>query len=222
MLKLTKEQISCIKELVTLKGKPDDVLKKIRTSKNIHLTTPAEEALNELAAVAQFIPTEYLQLDLSIIRGFAYYSGIVFEAYDRAGNFRALAGGGRYDNLIEIYGGEKTAAVGFGMGDKVLKLFLAEKKLLPTVSLGPEYYVAPTGETVIAKALEIATTLRKKHSVDIDLMRRKLAKQIDYASAIGAQKLIIVGEKDLKEHCVTVRDLAAGKEEKIALKKLLQ
>ena len=94
--------------------------------------------------------------------------------------------------------------------------------MLKPESIGPEYYIAPVNETMIPKALEIAEKLREKTTVDIDLMRRKLGKQFEYADSIGAKNIVIVGEKDLAEGKVTVRALGSGKEEKVPLDTLLQ
>ena len=146
----------------------------------------------------------------------------MFECFDREGKYRALAGGGRYDELVGLFGGEETPATGFGIGFTTLTLVLTEKKLLPLIVTGPDYYVAPIGELVLMQATELANKLREKHTVDMDMMRRKLPKQFDYANYIGAKKIIIVGEKDLADGNVTVRELATGKEEKVKLAALLK
>ena len=72
-----------------------------------------------------------MDFDLRIVRGLAYYTGIVFEIFDRKGEFRAICGGGRYDRLLELVGGEPLPATGFGMGDVVLTELLADRGLLP-------------------------------------------------------------------------------------------
>src|SRR5205085_11498482 len=85
---------------------------------------------------------EWVQLDLSIVRGLAYYTGIVFELFDARGEFRAICGGGRYDNLLKSLGGVDLPALGFGMGDVVLAEVLRDRGLLPTKSEGPQVWVA--------------------------------------------------------------------------------
>jgi len=216
---LAKKQIETVRDIITLRGSPSEILPKLAARKDLGT---AKEALEELTQVCALAPTEFVRIDLSIVRGLAYYTGMVFEAADKDGKLRAIAGGGRYDNLIDAYGGEKTPATGFAMGDKVLSLFLDEKKLLPKAELGPEYYIAPVDEKMIPKAVEIANALRAKYTVDIDLMRRKLAKQFDYANSLGAKKVVVVGEKDLKENNVTIKNLATGKEEKVLVNSLLK
>ncbi|MBS3148298.1 histidine--tRNA ligase [Candidatus Woesearchaeota archaeon] len=206
-----------VREIVSYKGGAD-VLKKV--SKELKLNELATQGLNELQGTLDFVDTKYITVDLSIARGLAYYTGNVYECFDREGKYRALAGGGRYDELVGLFGGEKTPATGFAIGLTPLTVILTDKGLLPAVSVGPEYYVAPVDETVLPKAMEITAQLRKRTTADVDLMRRKLGKQLDYAAAIGATKVVIVGEKDLKEGKVTVRDLKNGKEEKVLLTKL--
>ncbi len=218
-LGLDLQKIEVVKKIVKLQG-PPSILSTVR--KELAPNALATEGLNELENVLRFVDKKYITINLSIARGLAYYTGNVYEAFDKQGKYRALAGGGRYDQLVQLLGGEPTPATGFAIGMETLRLLLEEKGKLPKIEIGPEYYVAPVNEEMIPKALEIANKLRKKYSVDIDLMRRKLAKQFEYANTLGAKKIIIVGEKDIAEDKVTIRELATGKEEKIPLNNLIQ
>ncbi len=215
-LGVDENKIEIIKKIIKIQGSPS-CLDKIR---ELNPKALALQGLAELDNTLKFVNKEYVVVDLSIARGLAYYTGNVYECFDREGKYRALAGGGRYDQLVELFGGEPTPATGFAIGTATLTLLLKDKGLLPKVELGPDYYVAPVNEDMIPKAMEIAAKLRINYSVDIDLMRRKLAKQFEYANSIGAKKIVIVGEKDLAEGKVTVRELATGKEEKVAVDKL--
>lgn len=163
---------------------------------------------------------KYCKIDFTIMRGFDYYTSTVFEVFDKSGEFRAIAGGGRYDDLVSDFGGEKCPGVGYGMGDVVLGLFLKKLGKLPEAKAEVEYYVAPVNEAVTAKAIEIADRLRKKANVEIDILGKSLKKQFEYADSIGANKIVIVGEKDLKEGKVTIRDMKLRKEEKAELNSL--
>ena len=218
-LGMDMQKIEVIKKITKCQG-PPSILATIR--KELKPNALATEGLDELENVLQFVDKKYITINLSIARGLAYYTGNVYEAFDKQGKYRALAGGGRYDELVQLLGGETTPATGFAIGMETLRLLLEEKGKLPKISIGPEYYVAPVSEDVMPKAMEIVKALRKRNTADMDLMRRKLTKNIEYAAAIGAKKIVIVGEKDLKEDKVTVRELATGKEEKIPLNKLLQ
>jgi len=204
-----------IKELVKIKGKPDAVIAKLKRMK---LNAEATQGLAELENISQYLPQDVVEFDISIARGLAYYTGTVFEVYDREENFRAVAGGGRYDNMVELFGGDKCEAVGFAIGYSTLKILLEAKGLMPKPAEGVDYYVAPVNSKMAKKARTIAADLRKKGvSAETDLMSRKLGKQLDYASTIGAKKVIIVGPEELKQKKVVIRDMKSGKEEKVSL-----
>ena len=165
--------------------------------------------------------SRFVRVDFSIMRGFDYYTSTVFEVFDASREFRAIAGGGRYDNLIADFGGDPCPGVGYGMGDVVLGLFLEKLGKLKAIEDEVEYFVAPVSDEVIDTAIKIAASLRKKHSVDIDVSGKGLSKLLEYASNIKAGKVIIVGKKDLENKEVTVRDMISGQEKKLKLKSLL-
>lgn len=197
---------------------------KILETKDINklknLNQKAKQGLEELKAVLKNLDKKYVKVDLSTARGLAYYTGTVFEIFDKKEKFRAICGGGRYDNLIEKFGGNKEPATGFGLGLATLGLLLEEKKLIPKPDISPDFYIAPINDKVYKKALAIAEKLRKSYKVEIDLMERNLGNQLRYADSINAKKVIIIGEKDLAKKEVTIRDLKTGKENKVKITKL--
>jgi histidyl-tRNA synthetase len=162
---------------------------------------------------------KYIEFSPGIARGLAYYTGTVFECYDRDEKFRAILGGGRYDQMIEQFGGQPCPATGFGMGDVVLELFLREKGLWDCETEGVDYYVAPVNEEYAGKAVEIADRLRKKYSAEVDIMGRKLAKQLNYANNIKAKKVVIVGD-ETNSGRVNIKDMNSGKEETVEIDKI--
>ncbi|MBI4141596.1 ATP phosphoribosyltransferase regulatory subunit [Candidatus Woesearchaeota archaeon] len=180
----------------------------------MNLLPLAQAGLNEIKQLMKMLPNKTIQFDLSIARGFAYYTGTVFEIADYSQKLRAICGGGRYDDLIEIYGGQKTPAVGFGMGDKTLMLFLENKGLMPKVSTSPDYFVANISDNTTEYARSIAAKLREKYSVETDLMQRKLGKQLEYANSIRAKNVIFVGEDEVKSGVLKIKNMTTGKEEK--------
>jgi len=206
---LTEGQVKNLLKLLTITD-----IKKIDRSQ---LNEKGKEGLEELKELFNYLSKykDYIKLDLSIMRGFDYYTGTVFEAFDKKGEFRAIAGGGRYDELAEGCPG-----VGYGMGDVVLELFLEARKKIPKLDYNIDYYIAPVNKKVIKESLDIANKLRTKFNVEMDVMERSLGKQMEYANSIKVKKVIIVGEKDLKEGKVTVKDMKTGKESKIKLKDL--
>ncbi len=164
---------------------------------------------------------EYITFDPSIVRGLDYYTGMVFEVHDRKREYRALFGGGRYDNLAELFGGEHIPAVGFGMGDAVLELMMKRKNIWPEEKLELDVFIATIGD-VDKEVSKLSTVLRNNgYKVDFDLMNRNLSNQIKFASKLGAKSLLIVGERDLKEGNITLRDLDSGNETKISFKDIV-
>lgn len=163
----------------------------------------------------------YVQFCPYIARGLSYYTGTVFECFDREGKFRAILGGGRYDNMVEQFGAQKTPALGFAIGDVTLELLLREKGLWPEEKAGPDYYIAPTGKDVLIDAYKIAQRLRERFVVDIDISSRKLGKQFSYADSIGAKHVIVVGEDEIRTGKFKVRDMKSGKEEIKSIEEML-
>jgi len=207
-LKLTQAQIKKLDEILKTKD-----LKRLKGLNDL-----AQQGLWELQSVLDLLGDKRasVEVDLSVARGLAYYTGTVFEAYDRQGKYRALAGGGRYDRMVQLFGGEPTPATGFAIGFATLGLLLDEKMLTPTPDLGVDYYVAPIKDDpkVMLLAGQIAAQLRKGYKVDLDLMRRSLPKQFDYATKIGAMNVIVVGVIVVKTGMVTIKNLENGKEER--------
>ncbi|MDP6293752.1 MAG: histidine--tRNA ligase [Candidatus Woesearchaeota archaeon] len=199
-------------KLASIKGTMQEVASQIE---NCDITEEGKEELEKMKQACALIPKEWVEVNLGLARGLDYYTGIVFEAFDKAGDLRALAGGGRYDALTTLLGGEDTPATGFGFGILPFSIYLEEKGLLPNTGFVIEYFVAPVDEAVVPEAFRIAEKLRKKFNVEVDLSGRKLGKQFEYAASIGAKKIIVVGSRDLEKGLVTVRDLAKGKEEQV-------
>jgi len=135
----------------------------------------------------------YCRFDLSIVRGLAYYTGIVFELFDRRGEFRAICGGGRYDKLLASLGGPDLAALGFGMGDVVLTELLRARGLLPAPTAGLDYWVAGDEGVPLEDIMRKAAELRAKHhSVEYSLRGQSLAKQMKAAKTLGAREIIVL------------------------------
>jgi histidyl-tRNA synthetase len=160
----------------------------------------------------------YVEVDLKIVRGLAYYTGIVFELFDRKGELRAICGGGRYDRLLELVGGEPLPAVGFGMGDVVLGELLADRDLRPDTSKHLDYFVVPVTPEQRSEALRIAQALRSRgHSVAYALRDQGVGKQMKAAGREAAHEVLIVGPEELARGVVTGRTLSDGTEREIPL-----
>ncbi|HCK61584.1 MAG TPA: histidine--tRNA ligase [Gemmatimonadetes bacterium] len=159
---------------------------------------------------------DFVELDLRIVRGLAYYTGIVFELFDREGDLRAICGGGRYDRLLELVGGDPQPAVGFGMGDVVLGELLKEMNLVPEYERALDYFlVAVTGEEYPA-ALRLAHQLRDQgHSVAYGLKQQGVVKQMKAAAREGANTVLIIGPDELANGTVLVRDMTSGEQREV-------
>jgi histidyl-tRNA synthetase len=207
-----------IKHATDINGTLDEVDKKI--AKHLELNELALEGWKNLKAALSMVKHKNVHVDLSIARGLAYYTGCVFEAFDTEGVFRALGAGGRYDQLVQLLGGEACPATGFAIGYSTLSLLLQHHKRFPQAALGPDYSIVPLNEDMLPEALKLAHELRKNYTVDIDIMRRKIGKQFDYANGIGAKKVIVLGPEEIKSKKFTVKDMKTGKEEKKKLAEL--
>ncbi len=155
--------------------------------------------------------------DPSIVRGFDYYTGIVFEVFDTdPKNNRSLFGGGRYDNLLEMFGEEKIPAVGFGMGDVTIRDFLESRGLLPDYSSPVKVYVAVASSGLAYEAQTLAGELRRAGiNVAIDFGDKKLGDQISAASKQKIPYLIVVGDDELRSGQFMLKNLSTG--EKVGL-----
>jgi histidyl-tRNA synthetase len=159
---------------------------------------------------------DYVLIDTSVVRGLAYYTGIVFEVFDKGIGLRALAGGGRYDSLLSNLGGEQVSAVGFGMGDVVLAELLKEKNLLPGGREGVDYYLADVaaGNMPRIELLALAQRLRARgRSVAYALNGGKLKKQLGEADEAGARRVLFFGSDRAAAGTYEVKDLVAGTQE---------
>ncbi len=168
----------------------------------VHLDRFAEYASH----LEAFGVGEYLRLDLTIVRGLAYYTGIVFELFDAQGEFRAICGGGRYDNLLQALGGVELPALGFGMGDVVLgELLKARGKLADVGTPTPDVWIVPAESTTVETVLRTAAALRSsdvcvEFALNADkLHSRKSSAQIKDAQKAGARIALVFSDAHTAE-----------------------
>jgi histidyl-tRNA synthetase len=180
-------------------------------------TARVEEAVENLRAVldatADLGVREFCTLSLETARGLDYYTGVVFECFDTTGSVsRAVFGGGRYDDLIESFGGQPTPAVGVALGDATLQLLCERADVWPAEELATDYYVLTVGDTRPVAA-RIARELRSRgHVVETDLTDRGFGSQLSYADSINARTVVVVGEQDLAEGQVTLKEMETGEQ----------
>lgn len=160
----------------------------------------------------------FLRFDLRIVRGLAYYTGIVFELFDRRGEMRAICGGGRYDRLLERVGGEPLAAVGFGMGDVVLTELLRDRALLPEGSPAMDWFIVSVTPAQRLLGREIAHALREAGcTVAYALEQRPVRKQLAMAARQGAREVILLGPEETARGVAVIRDMGQGSQREVSL-----
>jgi histidyl-tRNA synthetase len=212
-------------DMLGISGDPDEVLSQAKTMLQDYPDgVKGIQALEDLYEYAKgFGFAQYIRIDLSLARGLDYYTGPVFEVIAKGfEEWGSIAGGGRYDEIIELFGGPPTYATGVSFGVDRLTPILEEKGMFTEMTLGAKVYVAPVNSKVTHEAIKIAQQLREKNiSTIIDMMGRKLGKQFEYADKKGIPSVVIVGERELAENSVTVRDMKTGDQTKVKLDELV-
>ena len=212
-------------DMIGLKGKPMELLSSAAEMLRKYPEGVAGcQALSSLLVYAEaFGIAKYIKVDLSLARGLDYYTGPVFEVLSEGyEDYGSIAGGGRYDEIVQLFGGEPTPATGISFGVDRLAPILEKKGAFESLFLGAEVYVAPVSNSVRQDAIKITQMLRIAHiSSVVDMMGRRLSKQFEYADKKNIPIVVVVGEKDLKVGEVTVRDMRTGDQEKVKLDRLV-
>ena len=165
---------------------------------------------------------DFCKLDLSIVRGLAYYTGPVFEFYDRAHSERAICGGGRYDDLLGKLGKSKEPAVGFGMGDVVLALMLEERGLLSVPRQRGRVLVAEAAEGLRPVLLRVVAALRRGGvETEFNYAPQALGKQLRAADKRGISRVVVLGAETTERGVVQLKDMAGGQSREVPLEELL-
>jgi histidyl-tRNA synthetase len=175
-------------------------------------SSEATDHLREVFSVLKLYGIDDCQVDLGIVRGLDYYTGMVFEIdAPRLGAEKQIMGGGSY-TLSELFGGEPVFSTGFAIGlDRVVLASEAERPKDEFVPL--DVYVVPVGEEMRKYAFGLVARLRSQGlRADVDIMRRSLSKNLKYASAVGTRFAVIVGKEEMAKRSVTVRDMKSGEQ----------
>jgi len=190
---------------------PEDLAQRFRANdaviERLDITRDYLERLRSLGFAA------WVSFDLTIVRGLAYYTGTVFEIFDRARDLRALCGGGRYDRLLELVGGDPLPAVGFGMGDVVLGELLEERGLVPEWTPAVDAFIVLPDADLRSRGLEVAAALRRGgNSVLYAFSEDGVRRQFKTASASGARFAVVVGPDEVARGQILIRDMGTGDE----------
>lgn len=184
---------------------------------------PDSEAVQQLTQLFSLCKAygidDWVLFDASVVRGLAYYTGVVFEAFDRKGVLRAIAGGGRYDKLLETFGGDPTPAAGFGFGDAVIVELLKERDVLPSFDASEfDTVVFAMSEDLYGVAVEVASKLRAEgQTVDLILENKKSKWVFKHASRNEAKYCVIVAGREYENGEVSVKDLAVGEQKAVKI-----
>ncbi len=194
-------------------------------SEIIGTNAEVEDAIQELARLKELLEQmgvwQYCDFCPCIVRGLAYYTGIVFEVHEFTRELRAICGGGRYDNLLHDFGGPRIPATGMGMGDCVLGILLDEKELLKPESKELDYFVAFVDEVYRKNAIELTMKLRSAGFVaNFNYKATKLSKQLKQASEQNAGKCVIIGS-EIESDQLIVKNMATGKQELVNIDEFL-
>ena len=230
--KMDKLPSEVIEEQLSDLGHSSEVISKIQSVLGIKdmddLTNALEKdsaAITELTTLFDLVDSygmsDWLQFDASIVRGLAYYTGSVFEAHDREGKFRAICGGGRYDNLLSTLGGKDLPATGFGFGDMVIMELLEEKNLIPELISGVDDLVLPLSQDLRDIAVRVAAALRlSDRTVDLVLEDKKMKWAFKHAERVGAKRLVLLAPDEWSRKMIKVKDLETGEEKEVSFKEL--
>lgn len=166
-----------------------------------------------------------VKIDRSIARGFNYYTGTIFEIFDVSGeNNRAMLGGGRYDNLTEMFGGEAISGIGFGMGDVTMRDFLETHNLMTANITAPDLMIIPMDPAQNLVAQKIAMQFRETAglSVATDISTKKIGKKIGDASEKLVNYVLVIGENEIKDNTFTLKNLNEEMEVKGTIDEILK
>ena len=176
--------------------------------------TTSTAYLEELRALLLARGVGNMIVDTKITRGFDYYTGMVFEVFDTSGeNARSLFGGGRYDNLMSLFGNDSIPAVGFGMGDVTARDFLETHNLLPSYTPSTELMLCVVDAGAMSHAQKLATDLRREDvAVAVNISGKKIGDQIRQADKLKVPCIMAIGEKERDSGEYTLKNLATGNE----------
>lgn len=164
---------------------------------------------------------EYCEFDMGVVRGLAYYTGVVFEGFAKGTFQRAVCGGGRYGELLEILGGPSMSGIGFGTSDVVILEVLTELKRLPEnikAGRGADLFLIDADESLFKEVIRLAAELRRRGASAVYSYRRQgIGKQLKQAAAAGARRAVIVGSEFTQRGALAVKDLATGEQVEVSV-----
>lgn len=183
---------------------------------------PSVVELKNLIDLAENSGIRNVEFDVTLMRGFDYYTDVVFEVFDtHPENNRSMMGGGRYDGLVGLFGVEPVATVGFGLGDATLQNFLELHHLLPALKTETQVYVALVGDVFVPAQEHLAKISASGVNMALGLSGKKLGDQFKAAEKKGIPYVLIIGDEEIASGKLTLKDLRSGKEHKVSAEELV-
>jgi len=213
-------------QMIKARGSPGTILQRER--KRLESYSSAKQGMDELEQIVKrcraYGIAGKLIIDLSLVRGLDYYTGPIFEISVRTKReIGSIAGGGRYDNLVEAYGGRWTPAVGISLGIERICEIMEAEKMVKHAQTRTKVFVAVADEGLMENAIFVAQKLRAAGiNSQIELMGRSLGKQLEYVDRVKIPFAVIVGAQELKKGKYTVREMAKRKQGLFTLEKIIQ
>jgi histidyl-tRNA synthetase len=209
---ISKESAKRLLSFIEIKGENERILKEIEE---------LGEGVKDLKEIISYLRIMKLdskvKIDLSLARGLDYYTGPIFEVFAEEG-IGSVAGGGRYDKMIGLFLGRDIPATGISLGIERIIEVMKERRMTDELKSKTKVFVVAVNDKARNKVLEIAQMLRKKSiATDYDIRFRTLSKQLDYVNSLGIPFALIVGEKEIKENSVKIKNMKTGKEELIKI-----
>ncbi|MGQ9679471.1 MAG: histidine--tRNA ligase [Candidatus Bathyarchaeia archaeon] len=224
-LGVSTESSKRLLELIDVKGEPESTLAHLRPLvKGDGIGLEGCEALRSIYDYSTSFGIEsYLNIDLSLARGLDYYTGPVYEILAEGfEDYGSIAGGGRYDDLIGVYGGRSTPATGVSLGIERIVSLLDEKGVFKDLKIGTPVKVAYTSKKLLNEAIKVTQKLRRSGiASELDPMGRTLTKQLENADKRGVEKVVIIGEKEFKNGKIILRDMGTMMQEILPLEDLV-
>ncbi len=213
-------------ELASNKGDPSEIIDSAR--ENLKDSPSGLAACDFILSIVEYSAIYGIEpcivVDLGLARGLDYYTGPVYEIFAKGyESYGSIAAGGRYDELVQLFGGESTPMTGISMGVDRLVPLLEKKGVFKNIGLTRKIYVIFTSEKVRTKVIEVTQMLRRAGiSTDFDLLGRGISRQLEIANRKGVKRVIIVGKKEITEGCVLVRDMVTAEQKKVEIVRLLE
>ncbi|MEM5853581.1 MAG: histidine--tRNA ligase [Candidatus Aenigmatarchaeota archaeon] len=211
--------------IISLKGNFEEVWK--MGLKILEKNKKGLEGLEELKQIYEFSKVygieRFLILDFSLARGLDYYTGPIFEIEIEKGRVGSVAGGGRYDKLVELLGGKPTPATGISIGVERIIEIIKERKMIKLPRTKVRVFVANVDANVKKDVVEIAENLRMNGiPTQVDLMGRNLTKQLEYANSVGIPFVVIVGKKEVESKKFKLKNMIEKTEKEVSLEEIIR